>query len=231
MAIIARELMQPPLFEGLGKFVYSRPANGDWPASFTFEFFGGQMSVEVSESEILNPPAVGAFFLVSGTVRRNTRNGTVSLSASEKKFVANDAGALTEEQTQQYVSGLRIRGVGVVKDKQSSQIGRGPTYLSCVLEWQGATHLFKKLTPELYQRIPSPSKAGERAPSYVRFELTMLVRDDTNDNGQRIVQQVPSLTWIQSEPLSSGSTASSTVTGTASGMSKPPAPAAPGAKV
>jgi len=135
MAITAKELMQPPVFEGLGKFVYSRPASGDWPASFTFEFFGGQMNIEVGESEVLNPPAIGAFFLITGNVRRNTRNGTISLAATEKKFIGNDATALSEEQTQQYVSGLRIRGVGIVKDKQSVQIGRNPAFLSSILEW------------------------------------------------------------------------------------------------
>jgi len=54
--------MEAPMFVGLGKFVYSRPGNGDWPPSFMFEFFGGQMSIEVEESEVLNPPAVDSFF-------------------------------------------------------------------------------------------------------------------------------------------------------------------------
>jgi len=228
MAITARELMQPPVFEGLGKFVYCRGASGDWPASFSFEFFGGQMSVEVDESELQNPPAVGAFFFITGNVRRNTRNGTISLAAMEKKFVANDVSALSEEQTQQYVNGLRIRGVGIVKDRQSSQIARGPTYYSAVLEWQGATHRFSGLTPELYQRIPVPGKGVDRVPAYVRFELTMLVRDERNDNGQRIVQQIPSLTWIQLEPLSTGSVAgSSASTPAGSGMSPSKSVSAP----
>jgi len=56
MAITSKELMQAPKFEGLGKYVYCRAGNGDWAPTYTFEFFGGQVSVEVEESEVLNPP-------------------------------------------------------------------------------------------------------------------------------------------------------------------------------
>ena len=111
MGITTKELMQPPKFEGLGKFVYSRPGNGDWAPSFMFEFFGGQVSVEVEESESLNPPAVGSMYFIAGDLRRNPRNGSVSLAAKTHRFVAKDDESLSSEQLDQYVRGLSIRGV------------------------------------------------------------------------------------------------------------------------
>ena len=72
---------------------------------------------------------------------------------------------------EQYVRGLSIHGVGIVEDKQSFVIGRQPAFLSAMLKWQGATHQFKKLPPELYQRVPGKG-------SYVRFELSMRVREE-----------------------------------------------------
>ena len=53
----------------------------------------------------------------------------------------------------------------------------------------GATHQFKKLSPELYQRIPTPAKGADRDPAYVRFELTRLVREERNTDGQMVVPQ------------------------------------------
>ena len=152
MAISAKELMQPPMFEGLGKFVYARPGSGDWPPTYTFEFLGSQVNVEVDESEVANPPAVGTMFHIIGHVRSSQRNGAVSLIATEKRFVASDADKMTEEQMMQYVAGLSITGVGAVKDKQSTTMKR-TTYMSATLEWQGSTHLFKKLTPEIVSVI------------------------------------------------------------------------------
>ena len=219
MGITPRELMQPPKFEGLGKYVYCRPGNGDWSPTYTFEFFGGQVSVEVDESEIANPPVVGSMFQISGHLRRSSRNGSISLAATEKKFVSASDSDLSLEQAERYVGGLRIYGVGVVKDKQSSMIGRGPAFLSATLEWQGATHQFKKLTPEMYTRIPSPGKGGDRRDSaYVRFELGILVREERNIEGQMVVLQIPSLVMISREELVTGSVPSGTV---ASGGTSP----------
>jgi len=235
MPITAKELMQPPKFEGLGKFVYSRAASGEWAPTFTFEFFGGQVSVEVEESEILNPPAVGSMFFISGFVRRSHRNGSITLAATDKKFVVADPDNLSVEQMEQFIGGLRIRGVGVVVDKQATTIGRQLPYLSATLRWQGATHQFKKLTPEIYQRVPSKG--------HVRFELNMRVREERNTDGQLIVLQIPSLELIQSDTLQSGSTpaaggtsvggtpTSGTVSGGVKPAGTPTSAPAPGAKV
>ena len=200
MTITLKELMQPPKFEGLGKFVYARAANGEWAPTFTFEFFGGQVSVEVDDSEVASPPAIGSMFSIAGHVRRSNRNGSITLAATEKKFVSQDSSGLSEEQTGQYAHGLSFRGVGVVKAKDSTQIGRQPAFLSSTLEWQGATHQFKRLTPEIYQRIPAVSR-DPREPSYVRFELAMLVREERNTDGQLVALQIPSLTSIQLDSL------------------------------
>jgi hypothetical protein len=96
------------------------------------------------------------------------------------------------------------------------------------LRWQGATHQFKKLSPEVYQTIPSKG--------YVRFELAMLVREERNLDGQMVVLQIPSLVAIQLDKLETGSVASSSTAAAGSGMSgaassAKPAAAAPGAKV
>ena len=123
-----------------------------------------------------------------------------------------------------------ITGVGAVKDKQSTTMNR-VTYLSATLEWQGSTHLFKKLPPEIYQRIPSPV-VGKKV--YVRFELTMLLRQENNGSGQMIMLQVPAITKIERDELetkSIPSSAASTLAG--SGMAAKPvtpttAPAVPG---
>lgn len=207
MTITTRELMQPPKFEGLGKYVYCRPASGEWAATYTFEFFGGQVSVEVDDNEITNPPAVGAMFLIAGHVRRSNRNGSITLSATAKKLVAINDESLSTEQLDQFVGGLRIAGVGVVESKQSAQIGRQPAFLSATIKWQGATHLFKKLTPEMFQRIPSKG--------YVRFELSLGVREERNQEGQLIQLQIPSLMMIQSDTLQTGSVPSPAVAATA----------------
>jgi hypothetical protein len=206
MGITNKELMQTPKFEGLGKFVYARPGNGDWAPTFTFEFFGGQVSVEVGESESLNPPAVGTMYFIQGDLRRNARNGTITLGAKSHKYVAVNEDGLSMEQTDQYVRGLVIRGVGVVEDKQSFQMVRQPAFLSATLKWQGGIHRFKQLPPELYQRIPGKG-------SYVRFELSIRVREERNNEGQLVVLQVPSLESIQLDKLETGS-----VAGTSSGV-------------
>lgn len=218
MGITAKELMQAPKFEGLGKYVYCRPGSGEWGPTYTFEFFGGQVSVEVEESEVTNPPDVGAMFLISGHVRRSNRNGSITLAATSKKFVAANEDTLTEVQLEQYVRGFRILGVGSVEDKQSVQIGRQSAYLSATLKWQGATHQFKKLTPEMYQRIPSKG--------YVRFELSIRVRDERNQEGQMVILQIPSLVAIQTDTLSTGSVPSPA----AAGMGTPVSPARPAVK-
>jgi len=223
MGITAKELMQPPKFEGLGKFVYARQGSGEWAPTYTFEFFGGQVSVEVDDSEISNPPSVGAMFLISGHVRRSHRNGSISLAATEKKFVAQNEDGLSLEQTGQFVSGLVIRGVGVVEDKQSTVIGRQPAFLSATLKWQGATHQFKKLTPETYQRVPSKG--------YVRFELSMRVREERNLDGQLIVLQIPTLKSIQSDELVTGSVPAGGLGAGVPPAAKPAAAAVPPAKV
>jgi hypothetical protein len=230
MAITSRELMQPPKFEGLGKFVYARPGSGEWSPTFVLEFFGGQVSIEVEDTEVVDPPEVGSFFHISGHVRCSQRNGSISLVATEKKFVAKREEELTSEQTDAFVGGLLIVGVGVVKTKESTQIGRSPAFLSATLGWQGSTYQFKKLTPEIFQRIPAPN-AGKVV--YVRFELSMLVRQERNNDGQLINLQIPSLSKIQLDNLVSGSAASSAAsTAAGSGMSKPASVAtAPGAKV
>jgi hypothetical protein len=220
MGITVKDLMQPPKFEGLGKFVYSRAGNDDWPATFTFEFFGGQLSVEVEEEELLNPPVVGSMFFISGDLRRNSRNGTISLAATGHKFVASSSENLSSEQMDQYVRGLSIRGVGVVEDKQSVVMGRQPAYLSAMLKWQGATHQFKKLPPELFQRIPGKG-------SYVRFELSMRVREERSREGQMIMLQIPFLESVTLDKLESGS-----VSGVSSAAVPPVKPvAAPAGKV
>ena len=198
MGISARELMQAPGFSGIAKYVYCRPGNGDWPPSFTFEFFGGQVNVEVEESEVLNPPLVGSIFQISGYVRRSSRNGSITLTATEKKFISKDDSGMTGEQVELYVKGLPIRGVGTVEAKQSSTMNR-ESFLSATLRWQGATHQFKKLSPEVYQRIP--------VKGYVRFELAMLVREERNQGGQMVVLQIPSLVWVEKEELQTGSVA------------------------
>jgi len=223
MAITSKELMQAPKFEGLGKYVYCRAGNGDWAPTYTFEFFGGQVSVEVEESEVLNPPVVGSMFFISGHVRRSNRNGSITLAATDKKFIVADSDLLSSEQTHQYCRGLLITGVGVIEDKQSAQIGRSPAFLSATLKWQGVTHQFKKLTPEMYQKIPSPG-------SYVRFQLGMLVREERNADGQMVVLQMPSLVSVQLDKLETGSVASasaSAVPGSGVSLGKPAAQSAP----
>jgi hypothetical protein len=209
MAITPKELMQPPKFEGLGKFVYARPGNGEWAPNFVFEVWGGQVSVEVSESESANPPMVDTVFRLSGHVRHNGRNGTVALVATLKE-------RLPDFSPEEFVKGLNIAGVGVVEAKSSTVMNR-QTFWKVTLKWQGATHEFRKLSPELYQRIPG-------AGSYCRFGLGMLVRSERNLNGQMIVLQEPSLASIQVEEISTGSVS-------AAPPPAKPAAAAPAAKV
>lgn len=157
------------------------------------------MRVEVEESELLNPPVAGAMFWVSGEVRRSNRNGTISLMATSHKFVAATMDGLSVEQMEQYVRGMLARGVGVVQDKQSISIGRGPAWNSVVLKWQGATHDFKKLTPELYLRIPGKG-------SYVRFEFSAAVRSERRE-GQLVNLQIPDLLSVTLDKLETGSVA------------------------
>ena len=201
MAIEPKELLQSPHFEGLGSFVYCRPGNEDWKPSYMIEFFGGQISVEVEESEVLNPPAVGTMFLIGGSIRHNSRNGSVSLVVSTKRFLSVSSDSLTQEQMQQYVGGLRIWGVGIVHAKDSVSMNR-VTYNKATLKWQGATHEFRKLPPEVYQRIPSVGK-------YVRFDLGLSVKEERNQTGQSVVVQFPSLVSLKADDLATGSVASS----------------------
>ena len=223
MAIETKELLQSPRFEGLGSFVYCRPGNEDWKPSYTIEFFGGQINVEVEESEVLNPPAVGTMFLISGHVRHNSRNGSVSLVVSTKRFLAVSSESLTPEQMQQYVGGLRIWGVGIVQAKESVSMNR-VTYNKATLKWQGATHEFRKLTPEVYQRIPGVGK-------FVRFDLGLSVKEERNPTGQSVVVQFPILVSLKMDDLATGSVASSAAASSVPPAGVKPAAAATGAKV
>ena len=217
MAISPKELMQGPRFEALGKFVYARQGSEGRSASFMFEFLGAQASVEVEESEALNPPEVGSMFLVVGNVRRNGYNGAVLLVAESKKFVSQTEEGLTSEQMGLYVLGLRIKGVGVIETKSSVSMNRA-TYMKATLKWQGATHEFRNLSPELYQRIPSVGK-------YVRFEMGLLVHEERNQTGQTVLIQKPSLLSVQLEELSTGSVPAS---GSSSGAVPPKQPVSAG---
>jgi hypothetical protein len=216
MTIEMKELMQAPKFEGYGTFVMCRPGSGDWPPNYLFEFFGGQVSLEVEESETLDPPAVGSSFFLSGKVRYNPRNGTVSLLADEKKFIA----AISAEQ---YVSGLRIKGVGIVEQKISTTMNR-QTFLKATLKWHGAVHEFRKLSPELFQRLPNRGGA-------VRFELGLLVQTERNLTGQSVQLQVPSLVSVQLDNLSgsvpAASSSSTVPTPTPSPSAPSPAKSSP----
>jgi len=214
MAIEPKELMQVPRFEGIGKFLYSRPGNGEWKPSFAVEFFGGQVSIEVDESELQNEPAVESMFLISGRLRYNTRNASVSLVTSEKKFLSATPETLTQEYMERYVRGLRVWGVGIVHSKSSSVVNR-VTYNKATLKWQGATHEFRSLPPEMYQRIPSMGK-------YVRFELGLSVREERNQSGQQVLIHYPSLALIQMDELVTGSVPSAN----AANAVKPPVPPA-----
>jgi hypothetical protein len=206
VAIESKELVQSPRFEGLGSFVYCRPGNDEWKPSYTLEFFGGQLSVEVEDSEVSNPPAVGTMFLIGGNIRHNSRNGSVSLVTSSKKLVAASQDTLSPEQLELYVRGLRIWGVGIVHAKESVVMNR-QTYSKTTLKWQGATHEFRKLPPEVYQRIPSVGK-------YVRFELGLSVKEERNQTGQSVLVQFPSLASIKQDDFALGSVGASSSGGT-----------------
>lgn len=221
MAIEPKDFAQAPCFEGIGSFVYCRPGNEEWKPSFVIEFFGGQISVEVDESEVHNPPAVGAMFLIAGTLRYHNRNGSVSLVSAAKRYMAVSLESLTMEQFEQYCRGLRVWGVGIVHAKDSVTVNRN-TYNKATLKWRGATHEFRKLTPEIYQRIPSVGK-------YVRFDLGLSVREERNQMGQMVLVQFPSLVSIKADDLVTGSVASSAAGAAASSVagSVPPKPAAP----
>ena len=197
MAIEPRELLQAPRFEGIGSFVYCRPGNEEWKPAFVFETLGSQISVEVDESEVSNPPAAGTLFLVGGTIRHNRYNGSVSLVSSVKRSLGSTAENLPPEQMEQFIRGIRVWGVGIVHAKDSAVVNR-TTYSKATLKWHGATHEFKRLTPEVYQRIPSAGK-------YVRFELGLSVREERNQTGQMVLIQFPSLKSVKLDELATGS--------------------------
>jgi hypothetical protein len=201
MAIEPKELMQAPRFEGIGSFSYCRPGNEEWKPSFVFEFLGGQISVEVDESEVSNPPSVGTLFAVGGYIRYSTRNAAVSLVSTVKKPLGTTLESLSSEQMAQYARGIRVWGVGVVHSRDSATMGR-VTYNRATLKWCGATYDFRKLTPEIYQRIPSAGK-------FVRFELDLSIREEKNTTGQLVLIHFPSLKSVSVEELSTGSVASS----------------------
>jgi len=87
--------------------------------------------------------------------------------------------------------------VGVVHSKESATVNR-VTYLKTTLKWQGATHEFKKLTPEIFQQLPSPGK-------YIRFELALAVKEERNETGQTGLLQLPWLLSVKLDELVTGS--------------------------
>jgi hypothetical protein len=188
MALDAKEIMLGVRFSGYGTFssVYIPEGGGRSPV-YRFEYLGGQFSVEVSDSESLNPPEVGTAFFVQGRVRYNAYNGSIGLVAEEKK-------RLTEFSADQFVAGLRIYGAGVVEEKKSTVMNR-QTFLRVAIKWQGGLHLFSGLSPELYQKLPQRG-------SYVRFELGVTSRSERTQGGQQIQLMVPMLVSVTPETLS-----------------------------
>jgi hypothetical protein len=217
MAIELKELVAYPFFEGLGVFAYAREATETRKNAFVFESYGGQVAVDVDESEYLNPPAVGTLYQIVGTARRNNWNGTMSLSATGKRFVSSSASA---EHMEEFTQGLRIRGVGKLEAKSSVMVQR-KTYSKATLKWQGAIHEFRSLAPEMYQRIPSVG-------SYVRFELGLLPSEVRNqETGQVQIVYKPSLLGIQLDVLATGSKPSETVSTVNTASAPAPAQAKP----
>ncbi|MDR2441861.1 MAG: hypothetical protein LBE12_21105 [Planctomycetaceae bacterium] len=188
MALDAKEIMLGVRFSGYGTFVsvYIPEGDGRNPI-YRFEYLGGQFSVEVSESESLNPPEVGTAFFVQGRVRYNAYNGSIGLIAEEKK-------RLSDFSAEQFVAGLRIFGAGVVEEKKSTVMNR-QTFLRVAIKWQGGLHLFSGLSPELYQKLPQRG-------SYVRFELGVTSRSERTQGGQQIQLMVPMLVSVTPETLS-----------------------------
>jgi hypothetical protein len=187
MALEAKEIMLGVRFSGYGTFasVYI-PEAGGRSAVYRFEYLGGQFSVEVNESEALNPPEVGTAFFVQGRVRYNAYNGSIALVAEEKK-------RLMEFSAEQFVAGLKIFGAGVVEEKKSTVMNR-QTFLRVAIKWQGGLHLFSGLSPELYQKLPSRG-------SYIRFELGVTSRSERTQGGQQIQLMVPMLVSVTPETL------------------------------
>jgi len=198
MAIEPKELMQAPRFEGIGSFVSCRPGNEEWKPSFVFEFLGGQMSVEVEESEAANPPTVGALFAVGGHVRYNNRYGSVSLVSTVKKQLGATVESLSPDQMEQFLRGVRVWGVGIVHARTTSTMNR-TTYSKATLKWHGATHEFRMLPPEVYGKIPSVGR-------YVRFELGISVREERIE-GRLTTVTYPSLKSAAFDDLATGSVA------------------------
>jgi hypothetical protein len=182
------------------------------------EFLGAQVNIEVEEKEALNPPSVGTFFQVNGVVRRNGYNGSVSLIPMRKTAIAKDMDSLTDEDMRRYASGLRISGVGIVAAKDSSTVNR-KTFIKASLQWQGATHEFKGLSPELYQRIPAVK-------SYVRFWLGILAMEERNRDGQKVMVQKPTLLDCRMDDIETGSVPSKEAAAAQAGAATPPKQAA-----
>jgi hypothetical protein len=145
-------------------------------------------------------------FLIGGTVRQNGRNGTVSLVSNIKKQLATSLESMSPDQIAQFVQGLRVWGTGIVHSKDSVTMDRR-TYNKATLKWQGATHEFKKLTPEIYQQLPAAGK-------YIRFELSLSVREERNQTGQLGLLQFPSLVSVKADDIAIGSIPSTTAAAT-----------------
>jgi len=228
MAITARELMQKPKFEGIGKFVEARKANGEYPASFVFEFFGGQVSIEVNEleySEYSKQPSTGSYYMLSGFVKFNVRNGSISLVAVERRKIADDESGLSDDHISTYVGGISIRGVARVKDKKATQIDNANTYISAVLEWPGATYQFKGYSRDVHESIPSPELDPEKPAMHVRCVFGILTREERSKTGQKFLQQVLTLASVAAEPLASSGAAGSASAAQAAppgGATRPP---------
>jgi hypothetical protein len=191
MAIELKELIAQPSFEGVGVFVQVREATETRRASFVFEAYGSQIAVEVEDSELLNPPAVGSLYQIVGLARRNNWNGTMSLMATGKRFVSTTVGV---EHVDMITAGLCIKGCGKVETKTSTVVQR-KTYCKATLKWCGAIHEFRSLSPEIYQRIPAVG-------SYVRFELGLLPSEQrNNETGQIQIVYKPTLLGIHLDVL------------------------------
>jgi hypothetical protein len=174
--------------------------------------FGGQISIDVEESELENPPAIGSMFLLIGTMGFSRYNGAVSLRAFSKKLISPSLGSLSPEYQTMFMAGFMIRGVGVIEHRSQTTMGR-QTFLKATLKWQGGLYEFKQLEPETYHRVPSPGK-------YVRFELGLRIREERSREGQTVLLQFPALHSIKAEEIA-----------TAAPPPKPTAPPPAGAKV
>jgi hypothetical protein len=184
LQVSAKELLTRPKFVCSASYVRSEvyePENGLVQYRVHFDFVGGQLILPVADESSLNPVgvSVGDIVQLRGVVDYNSYDGSVRL--------VPDFYSSTPAEIMPFL----IFGYGEVVAKDVTKFNK-ESYYKAALRFSGGLHLFNRLTPQIYSRIPAKGTS-------VKFQCglqTLLSRSREGNTVQKFGLELQDMTPV-----------------------------------